>query len=183
MRPLTLFLDNTGDPVGKAFEARVVGSLVIDELDFDGLHGGDRKNGLANTRPQAAQEPLVGTQVAIAVHVALLELLKRAKSAQRRVATYCWGSGYLILHAKELVGMQARGPSVSLSNATKMKQNKNRYCFPLRSYQNKGLFFFCIMYFLLWNPNLKSVFCGRAYKYVFKMFFFFFWFVCLVRLF
>ena len=73
--------------MGKAFEARVIGSLVIDELDFDGLHGGDRKNGLANTRPQAAQEPLVRTQVAIAVHVALLELLKRAKSAQRRVRT------------------------------------------------------------------------------------------------
>ena len=26
---------------------------------------------------------------------------------------------------------------------------------------------FYIMYFLLYNPNLKSVFCGRTYKYVF----------------
>ena len=45
---------------------------------------------------------------------------------------------------------------------------KNMYYFPLRSYQKKGLFFFYIMsFFLLYNPNLKSVFCGRTYKYVF----------------
>ena len=30
------------------------------------------------------------------------------------------------------------------------------------------------MYFLLYNPNLKSVFCGRTYKYVFLLFFMFF---------
>ena len=38
--------------------------------------------------------------------------------------------------------------------------------FPLRAYQ-KSFFFFYIMYFVLYNPNLKSVFCGRTYKYVF----------------
>ena len=38
----------------------------------------------------------------------------------------------------------------------------------LRSYK-KGPFFFYIMYFLLYNPNLKSVFCGRTYKYFFKL--------------
>ena len=41
----------------------------------------------------------------------------------------------------------------------------------------KGLFSFNIMYFLLYNPNLKSAFCGRTYKCVF--FFMFFWFVWL----
>ena len=59
-----------------------------------------------------------------------------------------------------------------------------RYCFPLRSYQKKDLFFFYVIYFLLYNPNLKSVFCGRTYKYVlfFLCFLMSFWFVCLVRL-
>ena len=46
---------------------------------------------------------------------------------------------------------------------------RNGYCFPLRSYK-KGPFFFYIMYFLLYNPNLKSVFCGRTIKYVFLCF-------------
>ena len=33
------------------------------------------------------------------------------------------------------------------------------------------------MYFLLHNPNLKYVFCGRTYKYVF---FFSFFFLCFI---
>ena len=40
--------------------------------------------------------------------------------------------------------------------------NQIRYYFPLMTYQKRGLFFFYIMYFLLYNPNLKSVFCGRT---------------------
>ena len=35
----------------------------------------------------------------------------------------------------------------------------------LKRHIKKGIFFFYIMYFLLYNPNLKSVFCGRTYKY------------------
>ena len=34
--------------------------------------------------------------------------------------------------------------------------------------------FFYIVYFLLYNQNLKSDFCGRTYKYVFVFFVFFY---------
>ena len=58
---------------------------------------------------------------------------------------------------------------------------KNMVLFSFKVISKKGLFY--IMYFLLYNPNLKSVFCGPTYKYVFFfLFFMFFLFVCLVRL-
>ena len=31
------------------------------------------------------------------------------------------------------------------------------------------------MYFLLYDPNLNSVFCGRTYKYIFFIFYSFVW--------
>ena len=45
--------------------------------------------------------------------------------------------------------------------------------FPLMTYKRRP-FFFYIMYFLLYNPNVKSVFCGRTYNYVFLLFSFFY---------
>ena len=56
--------------------------------------------------------------------------------------------------------------------------DSQRYYFPLMAYQKKDLFY--IMYFLLYNPNLKSVFCRRTYINTF--FLMLFWFVCEVRL-
>ena len=47
--------------------------------------------------------------------------------------------------------------------------------FSFKGISKKGLFFFYIMYFLLYNPNLKFVFCGRTYKYFFMFFDLFVW--------
>ena len=55
--------------------------------------------------------------------------------------------------------------------------------FPLMTYQKK-FFFFYIMYFLLYNPNLKSVFFLRSNLQIrFFSFFFFFFYVFLDCLF
>ncbi len=40
-------------------------ALVGDELDLDGLHGCDREDGLRDPRPQPAQQPRPGGQVAL----------------------------------------------------------------------------------------------------------------------
>ena len=39
--------------------------------------------------------------------------------------------------------------------------------FSFKGISKKGLFSFILCIFLLYNPNLKPVFCGRTYKYVF----------------
>ena len=53
--------------------------------------------------------------------------------------------------------------------------------FSFKDVSKIGPFFFYVMYFLLYNPNLKSVFGGRNYKYVFfRCCFFMFFLVCLL---
>ena len=61
-------------------------------------------------------------------------------------------------------GFRGSGESRSTQPLTLFLREFPRYYFRLMAYQKKGLFHFYIMYFLLYNPNLKSVFCGRTYK-------------------
>ena len=63
---------------------------------------------------------------------------------------------------------------------------RNMVLFSFNDISKKGLFFFYIMYFLLYNPNLKSFFFAveprNTFFSFFCCFYVFFWFVCLVRI-
>lgn len=60
-------------------ELRVGAALVVDEFDLDGLHGGHCEDGLAHSRPEAAEKSAVRSEVTLRVHAAFLQLLKRSK--------------------------------------------------------------------------------------------------------
>ena len=57
-----MFPDNDGDAVSESFESGLGRPLVVDELDLDGLHGGDDEDGLGDAGPEAAQQPRPGSQ-------------------------------------------------------------------------------------------------------------------------
>lgn len=75
----TFLLDDKGDPVEEALVLRLARQLVIDELDFDGLHRRDGEHGLRHAGAESAQQPHGRRQVALLIHHALLEGLERAE--------------------------------------------------------------------------------------------------------
>lgn len=57
--------------------------LVVDELDFDGLHWSYGKYSLANSRSETTEKSLVRRQVSAFIDVSLFQLLESAKSDRR----------------------------------------------------------------------------------------------------
>ena len=55
--PDALLLDDAGDSVGEAAELGVGRPLIVDELDFDGLHRGHGQHGLRNAGSEATEKP------------------------------------------------------------------------------------------------------------------------------
>lgn len=64
----------------ESLELWVGTSLVVDEFDFDSLHGRDGEDGLRHTGTQTAQQPAARSQVSSFVFHLVLEGFKRPKS-------------------------------------------------------------------------------------------------------
>ena len=64
----------------QSFVFRLSRPLVIDEFNFDRLHGRNCKDGLTNSSTQSAQHSINRPKVSPIVHFHLLELFKSSKS-------------------------------------------------------------------------------------------------------
>lgn len=66
--------------MSEALELRISTSLIVDELDLDGLHRRDSKNGFKDTRSETSQKLSGSTQVTFRIDQVKLNLFEASEA-------------------------------------------------------------------------------------------------------